>query len=125
MLQVVAPHTLVLSTVDMHVNTESVGLVVSPLSIVDISVDVHELSLTVGMVLSPLARVLGTVRPMLLTLAVTEASLPLTVVDSATLEAVRRAFFTTLVGIEGFLRRNSLLALFISEVLAASNVLAS
>jgi hypothetical protein len=109
----------------MHVNTESVGLVVGPLSIVDISVDVHELSLTVGMVLSPLARVLGTVRPMLLTLAVTEASLPLTVVNSTTLETIRRAFFTSLIGIEGFLRRNSLLAFFISEVLAASNVLAS
>jgi hypothetical protein len=39
----------------MHVNTESVSLVVGPLSIVDISVDVHELSLTVGMILSPLA----------------------------------------------------------------------
>jgi hypothetical protein len=109
----------------MHVNTESVGLVVSPLPIVDISVDVHELSLAVSMVLSPLARVLGTVRPMLLTLAVTETSLPLTVVDSTTLETVRWAILTTLVRIEGFLRRNSLLALFISEVLAASNVLAS
>jgi len=109
----------------MHVNTESVSLIVGPLSIVDISVDVHELSLTVSMVLSPLARVLGTIRPMLLTLAVTETSLPLTVVDGTTLEAIRWAFLTTLVGIEGFLRRNSLLALFISEVLAASNVLAS
>ena len=109
----------------MHVNTESVSLVVGPLSIVDISINVHELSLTVGMVLSPLARVLGTVRPMLLTLAITEASLPLTVVDGATLETIGRAFLTTLVGIKGFLRRNSLLALFISEVLAASNVLAS
>jgi hypothetical protein len=109
----------------MHVNTESVSLIVGPLSIVDISVDVHELSLAVSMVLSPLARVLGTIRPMLLTLAVTETSLPFTVVDGTTLEAIRWAFLATLVGIEGFLRRNSLLAFFISEVLAASNVLAS
>ena len=125
MLEVVAPHTLVLCAVDMHVNTESVGLVIGPLPIVDISIDVHELSLTVGMVLSPLARVLSTVRPMLLTLAVTETSLPLTVVDSTALKTVRWALLTTLVRIEGFLRRNSLLALFISEVLAASNILAS
>jgi hypothetical protein len=109
----------------MHVNTESVGLVIGPLPIVDISIDVHELSLTVGMVLSPLSRVLSTVRPMLLTLAVTETSLPLTVVDSTALETIRWALLTTLVRIEGFLRRNSLLALFISEVLAASNILAS
>jgi hypothetical protein len=125
MLEVVSPHSLILRSIDMLVDTKTIGFVVCPLAIINVAINVNELTFTMSSVFTPLSNVLGTVRPMLLALAVTETSLPFTVVDGTTLEAIRWAFLTTLVGIEGFLRRNSLLALFISEVLAASNVLAS
>jgi len=64
----------------------------------------HELTLSMGSVLTPFSFILGAIRPLLMSESITEASLPLSSVDSSTLERVGRSFLTALVRIESFLR---------------------
>jgi hypothetical protein len=63
----------------------------------------HELTLSMGSVLTPFSFILGAIRPLLMSESITEASLPLSSVDSSTLERVGRSFLTALVRIESFL----------------------
>lgn len=109
----------------MHVDTESVGLIISPLPIVDITVNMCELPLSVCVIFPPLSSVLGTVRPVLITLAVAEPSFPLTVINSVAFKGVGWSHLAALIRIERLLRGNSLLALLIGEVLATAHVFAS
>jgi hypothetical protein len=88
MLKVILPFPFILGSVDVLVHTESIRFVVSPKPLVDVSVHVCEATSPVRSVFSPLARVPGPVRPGLLSLAISEASLPLAGVDSSRLELV-------------------------------------
>jgi hypothetical protein len=76
-----------------------------------------------GPVFTPLANVPGTVGPYLFTLAVTEPALPLARVDRPTFEGVRGATLSPLIWIESLNCRDRLFRFFISEILAATNIL--
>ena len=97
MLQVVLPHSFVLSAIDVFVDTRPICLVVGPEAVVYVSVDVRERTLSVGSVLSPFAIVTCPVRPDLDTHAVTETALPLAGVNRTCLELIRLALFARLV----------------------------
>ncbi len=117
MLEVVSPLTFVLGSVDMHVGTVSISLIVGPLTIVHITINMHELAPTVRSVLSPLTNVFSAIRPHLLALAISEPALPFADIHRARLELVGASLLSLLIGVEGLLRGDSLFAFFIGEVL--------
>jgi hypothetical protein len=100
MLEVISPHTLILRSIDMLVDTKTIGFVVCPLAIINVAINVNELTFTMSSVFTPLSDVLGTIWPDLLTEAVTEPALPLTGVHSSALERVGSTLFSSLVRIE-------------------------
>jgi hypothetical protein len=99
----------------MLIDPSSVGFVVCPLAFINISVDMAEFSDALSSVFSPVAHEPSTVRPGLLTPAVSEASFPLAAVDSPSFEDIRGPFFSFLVGIVHIFS-HSFFALFISEI---------
>lgn len=99
MLQVILPHALVLGSVDVLVDAWAICFVVCPESVIDVTVHVDETALSVSSVLAPLTRIFGTVWPLLLTEAVSEASLPFSCVHSSSLELVRLSLLSWLVRI--------------------------
>jgi len=80
MRQVVLPIARVLASITMCVNAKAIRLVVLPISMIDVSVNMSKFSESARLAFLPLAFVLGTVRPNLLTIAVSERSLPFTLV---------------------------------------------
>lgn len=77
-----------------------------------------ELSLSMGFVVSPVTNILGSIRPDLLTMSITESTLPLSSILSLRGESVGLAGFTGSVGVP--LASDGLNSLFLGEVLAAS-----
>ena len=124
MLQVVFPHTLVLGPIHVLVNTASVGLVVGPVAIVDITVDMNKTTFAMSTILSPFTAIPGPIVPRLLTEAVSEATFPLTGVNSARFKCIRRALLSLLIRAIQVLG-NCLTGLFLCEILAASELLGS
>ena len=88
MLKVIFPHALILSSIHVFVNAAPIGLVISPISIVNVSINVNEATFAMGSILSPFSTVFCSVVPCLLTKAITEATLPLTRIDSSCFESV-------------------------------------
>ena len=99
MLQIVFPKSLVLSTVDVLIDSTSISLVIGPVTIINISVNMDESTLTVCSVFSPFTGIFSTVWPGLLSKSVTEASFPLTSIDSTSFELVWWSLFAWLVRI--------------------------
>jgi hypothetical protein len=89
MLEVVSPHPLTLLSIDMLVDTNTVCFAVCQLAIINVTISVNEFAYSISSVLTPLTDVPGSIRPYLLTEAVTELALPLAGVYSSCLERVR------------------------------------
>lgn len=81
MLQVILPNALVLSSIHMSVGPSSVRFIERPEAFVHVSVRMHKFAFPMGSVILPLADVFGSIGPLLLTIAVSEAPLPLAGVD--------------------------------------------
>ena len=122
MLQVILPHALVLGTINVLVNAATIGLVIGPISVIDISIDMNKATLTMSPILTPFTAIPGSVVPRLLTEAVSEASLPLTCVNSSRLEGIWCTLLALLVWPIDVLG-DSLTRLLLSEVLARAELL--
>lgn len=115
-LQVVAPVPLIHGAVDVVVDTVAIGLVIDPVSFVNIAINVGELALAMSAVVFPLALVAGTVWPLLLPVAVPEATDPLSAVGRACLERVGRPLLSLGVWVVRPVPRDRFPALFNSKV---------
>jgi len=122
MLEVVFPLTFVHGSVHVLIYSWSVCLIVGPEAFVDVSVNVDELAFAMSPVIPPLSNILGAVSPQLLAVAVSKASLPLTIVDGPRLKLVGLPPLPRLVGIPLPLAGHGLARLFLSEVLAAAEL---
>jgi len=121
-LEIILPHSFVLSTIYVLVSTHAIGLVVGPVAIVDVTVNMNESSLAMGSVLPPLSCVGGLVCPNLLAKSISEASLPLTRVHSSSSEGVWGSLLSWLVWVVQILG-DCLTGFLLCEVLAASELL--
>ena len=82
-LLIILPPALVSSTFHILINSLSICFVIMPLTLIDVAIDMVEFSETLGVIEVPLSLVSRIVRPSHDTLAVTHASLPLSIVHSA------------------------------------------
>lgn len=120
-LEIILPLPLVLSSIDMDVDSLPVGLVIDPVSLVHITVDVSELSETMGSVVLPVAFVAGTIGPNLFPEAVTEATHPLACILGTRRVGVSRSLLSSRVRIEWHVR-NGLFLFNCREVAAVSSL---
>jgi hypothetical protein len=81
------------------VDTIPVSFIVDPLSIINISVDVNELALSMSSVILPLPFILGSIWPLLDSVAVSEPTNPLSVISSSSFESEGGPLFTFGVGV--------------------------
>jgi hypothetical protein len=116
MLEVVFPLSVVLRSVDVGVDSVSVGFIVHPVAFVDVSVYVPEDSVSMGSVVFPLALVLSPIRPDLSPFSVSESSQPLACVCSSGFEGVKASLLPLSVWIVGPIPTQSLLRLFNRKV---------
>jgi len=72
----------------MVVYTIAISFIVDPVTIVNVAINVDELSFTMGSVVLPVSIVERTIWPFLLTVAISEASNPFSVVSGACFESV-------------------------------------
>lgn len=122
MLQVVLPHSFVLSAIDMLVDSRTVCLIVRPETIVNITIYMSKGTLAMSSVLAPFTVVFGSIRPNLCTSAITETALPLSGIDRSSLESIGRPVYSGLIGIVKTLC-NCLTRFLLGEVLAAAELL--
>jgi hypothetical protein len=76
------------------IDTIPISFIVDPVTIVNVSIDVNELSFAMGSVVLPISIVECTIRPFLLTIAVSEATDPFSVVGGTSLEGVGASLFS-------------------------------
>jgi len=105
----------------MLVNAWPVSFVVRPETIIHVAVNVDKLALAVSSVLTPFPRVLGSIGPRLLTKTISKASFPLTLVNCASFELVRRSVLSWLVGLVDT-RANCFTSFLLGEVLARTEL---
>lgn len=86
MLQIVDPVALVLSAIDMNVDSLSVSLIVSPLAVIDVAIGMPELALAVSLVVEPVPLVLSAIGPYLHAVSMTLVSQPLASVNGSILK---------------------------------------
>mmetsp|Transcript_16812 Transcript_16812/g.21278 ORF Transcript_16812/g.21278 Transcript_16812/m.21278 type:complete len:331 (-) Transcript_16812:150-1142(-) len=120
-LQVVLPHALILRTVDVLVDTTTIGFIVGPVPVINVSIDMNKSALAMCTVFSPLSRVFGPVAPGLFAETITESALPLASVHRACLESVGWALLTCLIGIVDALC-HGLARLLLCEVFATAEL---
>ena len=75
-LEIVDPIALVLRSIYIEIGAEAMSLVIAPLTVKDITVNMVEDASTVRLVVLPLSLVARTIRPSLLSKAVSEPSKP-------------------------------------------------
>ena len=83
MLKIVNPVSFIPGSIHVSIDSEPVSLVIDPHPFIHISIYMGELAGPVGLVILPSTIVEGTVSPYLFTLAVTETSLPFSLVSGA------------------------------------------
>jgi len=120
MLEILSPVALVACTVDMIVDTVPVCFIVDPLSLVDISVDMREFTLSMRSVIFPFSLVYGTVSPFLHTSAISESTLPLSIIGGSRLESVSCPVFPSCLWVVGSVLGYGLSGLVDCEVSAVS-----
>jgi hypothetical protein len=86
-LKVVLPVSFVLSSIDVHVDSISVGFIVFPLSFVDVTVSMPELAAAVCFIFSPLSLVLGIIWPDLDSRTMSHIIDQISLVDSSILKS--------------------------------------
>ena len=121
MLEVVLPHALILSTIDVFVDTAAVGFIVCPVAIINVSINMDESTFAVSSVFTPLTRVLGTITPRLLTETISNSSLPLPSVDGPSLESVWWPLLARLIWIVE-VPRHGFAGFLLREILAATHL---
>ena len=78
----------------MMVYSIPICFVVDPVTLVYVSVNMGELAFTMRSIVFPLSFISGAIRPLLLSVAISEATNPFTTEGSTGLECVSRTFFT-------------------------------
>jgi len=96
-LQVIFPHSLILSSIYVFVNTTAVCLIVGPVAIVYISVNMYETAFSMCSIFSPFTSVLCSLVPSLLAKAITETAFPLACINCTSLKSVRRTCLSLLI----------------------------
>ena len=89
-LEVVHPLAFISGAVHVDVDALAVGLVVHPVAFVDVAVDMGELAEALGSVVLPVALIACTIGPDLLSIAISEATDPLTSICGSGLISVCR-----------------------------------
>lgn len=115
-LQVIPPVTFVHGTVDVVVHTIAIGLVVDPITLINVAVDVSELAFAVCPIIFPFAFIPGTIWPLLLSVAISETSNPLSSIRCTCFESVSRPLFSFGMWIIWSILRYGFPALFDSEI---------
>ena len=69
-MQIVSPVALILSTIDMRIDTITVGFVFLPFAFVYVTICMPEFALSIGLVSAPISFILGSIGPDLDTWAV-------------------------------------------------------
>ena len=93
MLKVLIPVAFVPGPIYMNIDPKSLGFILYPLPFVDIPVDVIEFALAIGSIVFPLSFILRPVCPYLDSVAVSIFADPLSSVDGACRERIRRPEF--------------------------------
>ena len=83
----------------MNVDSLSVSFIIHPVALIDISIDMSELSESMGSIVFPISFIAGSVGPDLLSVAVSEATDPLTSVLSASRIGVSWSLLSFSIGI--------------------------
>ena len=83
MLLIVSPNAFVSGTSHVCVYAEAIGFVVDPLAVVYIAFGVDKFSLTTCLIVLPVTNVTRATRPLHLSMSMSQATLPLALVDSA------------------------------------------
>jgi len=72
----------------MMVDSIAIALVIHPISFIDVTIDVSEFTFAMRSIILPLADVLRAIWPLLFTIAISEATDPLTVIGSTCFESI-------------------------------------
>jgi len=94
MLKIISPLAFVLGSVDMMVDTVSIGFIVDPFSIINIAINMREFTLAMSSIVLPLALILSTIWPLLNSESISESSNPLSVICGASLESICSSLFS-------------------------------
>jgi hypothetical protein len=107
----------------MLIDTVTIGFVIGPEAIINVPVYMNESTLSMSSVLSPFTDVFSTIWPGLFTLTISKTAFPFSYIHCSSFKLIRRPFLSLLIRIVLFLR-NCFFTFFISEIFAASDMLA-
>ena len=94
-LLVVDPISVIISAVGMWVSAFSVCLVIDPLSFINVSIGMNKLALPVRFVCFPVTLIARTIRPHLVSEAISDSIVPLSGVDSAIFKCYGTSGYST------------------------------